>query len=292
MLVRLCGFLRSGGRVDPIGGRTVNEPAPVRRLFLLVRALESFPSLREKMSRLLQGLLAEQTGRLLIDGMVTYTGDDIALLMSHTKGAGAPEVHQFAWSCFLEATEIARAEGAYAAGQDLLVDAPSGNVRGAGPGVAEIEFERDDRSDYRPAEAFMVFAGDKCAPGAYNLPLYLAFCDPMHNGGLLLSPRLHLGFTLTIIDMDYRGDDGLGFAPYVAVSQRLGRVRWALNLGYAFRRSATVDGLAIDDGLRGRVGLAVSVARTVGLAATLSAATAADCVIASSRGGASSTARS
>jgi fructose 1,6-bisphosphate aldolase/phosphatase len=124
--------------------------------------------------------------------------------MTHTQGTGARDVHQFAWKCFLEATEIARIEGNYGAGQDLLVDAPSGNVRGAGPGVAEIEFERDNKSDHRPAESFLVFAGDKCAPGAYNLPLYLAFCDPMHNGGLLLSPRLHMGFTLTVIDRTTR----------------------------------------------------------------------------------------
>jgi len=141
----------------------------------------------------------------LIDGMVTYTGDDIALLMSHTHGTGAPKVHEFAWATFKAATEVAKEEGNYGAGQDLLVDAPSGNVRGAGPAVAEITF--DLLPKHRPAEAFMVFAGDKCAPGMYNLPFYLAFCDPMHNGGLLLSPVLHKGFTVTVIDMDHSAKD-------------------------------------------------------------------------------------
>ncbi len=147
-------------------------------------------------------------GGMLIDGMVTYTGDDIALLMSHTHGAGATNVHKFAWDCFMAATEIAREEGCYGAGQDLLVDAPSGNVRGAGPGVAEIEFERDPKSPDRAAEAFLVFTADKCGPGAYNLPLYLVFCDPMHDGGLLLNPRMHLGFTLDLIDMDHKSEKG------------------------------------------------------------------------------------
>jgi fructose 1,6-bisphosphate aldolase/phosphatase len=151
-----------------------------------------------------------ERGKLLIDGMVTYTGDDIALIMSHTHGKGATAVHQFAWDCFLAATKIAQEEGCYGAGQDLLVDAPSGNVRGAGPGVAEIEFERDPRSADRAAEAFLIFAGDKCGPGAFNLPLYLAFCDPMHDGGLLLNPRMHMGFTLEVIDMDYKGEKGAG----------------------------------------------------------------------------------
>lgn len=141
---------------------------------------------------------------LLIDGTVTYTGDDIAIIFSHQQGVNSEKIHiGFAWEAFLAATKIAQEQGNYGAGQDLLVDAPSGNVRGAGPGVAEIEFEL--RPKHRPAESFMVFAGDKCAPGAFNLPLYLCFADPMHNGGLLLNPKLHKGWTFTIIDMEYKG---------------------------------------------------------------------------------------
>ncbi len=143
----------------------------------------------------------------IIDGMVTHTGDDIALILSHTLGAGSSKIHiDLAWKAFIDATHVASAQGNYGAGQDLLVDAPSGNVRGAGPAVAEIEF--DLLPSYRPAESFMLFAADKCSPGAYNLPLYLAFCDPMHNGGLLLSPRLHEGFTITIMDMDAHEHEG------------------------------------------------------------------------------------
>jgi fructose 1,6-bisphosphate aldolase/phosphatase len=145
---------------------------------------------------------------LVIDGMVTHTGDDIALLMSHRHGVGAARVHGWAWESFLAATEEARRAGLYGAGQDLLVDAPSGNVRGAGPAVAEVEFERDPASRDRPAEALLVLAADKCGPGAYSYPLYSVYCDPMHNGGLLLSPKLRRGFLLTIIDMDHRGDGG------------------------------------------------------------------------------------
>lgn len=163
-------------------------------------------------SRMLQTARSRVEGAvgsgLLIDGIVTHTGDDIAITMSHTHGTGARAIHGFAWDCFLAATAEARERGLYGAGQDLLVDAPSGNIRGAGPAVAEIELERDPSSPDRPAEAFLIFAGDKCSPGAYNLPLYAVFCDPMHNGGLLLSPKLHKGFTLTIIDMDHRGDGG------------------------------------------------------------------------------------
>jgi fructose 1,6-bisphosphate aldolase/phosphatase len=161
----------------------------------------------QRMLDLVRSRLDAETGeRRLLDAVVTHTGDDIALIMSHLHGVGAPAVHRFAWDCFLAATGEARSTGLYGAGQDLLVDAPSGNVRGAGPAVAEIEFERGPGTPDRPAEAFLVFAGDKCSPGAYNYPLYAVFCDPMHNGGLLLSPKLHKGFRITIIDMDHRAD--------------------------------------------------------------------------------------
>lgn len=145
--------------------------------------------------------------KLLLDGMVTHTGDDIAMIMTHERGAGASAIHKFAWEAFLDATKEAKSAGLYGAGQDLLVDAPSGNIRGAGPAVAEIELERDPALKHRPAEAFLVFAADKCGPGAYNFPLYTVFCDPMHNGGLLLSPKMRQGFTFTIIDMDHKNGD-------------------------------------------------------------------------------------
>ncbi|HJY86830.1 MAG TPA: fructose 1,6-bisphosphatase [Candidatus Acidoferrales bacterium] len=161
----------------------------------------------ESMFDVVRSRVRDRMADLLLDALVTSTGDDIAIIMSHKHGVGAREIHRLAWDCFLAATDLARGAGLYGAGQDLLVDAPSGNVRGAGPAVAEIEFVRDPKSQDRPAEAFLVFAADKCGPGAYNFPLYTVFCDPMHNGGLLLNAKMHQGFTLTIIDMDHTARD-------------------------------------------------------------------------------------
>lgn len=144
---------------------------------------------------------------LIIDGYVSHTGDDIAIIMSHTRGESDTEIHQFAWNAFLKATDIAREYGLYGAGQDLLVDAPSGNVRGAGPAVAEIEFEHTLEKP-RAAESFMVFAADKCGPGAYNLPLFQGFADPMFCAGLMLPPMIK-GFTFHVIDMDNTGGDSI-----------------------------------------------------------------------------------
>jgi fructose 1,6-bisphosphate aldolase/phosphatase len=138
---------------------------------------------------------------LLTDGRVTFTGDDIALLMAHGKGTDNPDIHKFAWDTFVETTAIAKSQGLYGAGQDLLKDAFSGNVRGMGPGSAEIEFEE------RPAEPFIVFAADKCGPGVFNYPLFEAFANPYHNAGLLLAPEMKDGFTFTIMDVNHVDED-------------------------------------------------------------------------------------
>ncbi len=133
---------------------------------------------------------------LVIDFNVSHTGDDIAILFSHDRGVSDEKIHKLAWDAFLAATEVAKKQGLYGAGQDLLKDAFSGNVKGMGPAVCEMEFEE------RPSEPFLFFAADKTDPGAYNLPLYLSFCDPMYNSGLILSPKMEKGFKFTIMDVE------------------------------------------------------------------------------------------
>jgi fructose 1,6-bisphosphate aldolase/phosphatase len=110
-------------------------------------------------------------------------------------------IHKLAWDAFVAGTRVAKAQGLYGAGQDLLKDAFSGNVRGLGPASAEMEFEE------RPNEPFVLFAADKTDPGAYNLPLYLAFADPMHCPGLMLSPKMAKGFRVVIMDVAYTEGD-------------------------------------------------------------------------------------
>jgi len=132
---------------------------------------------------------------LLIDHYISHTGDDIAILMTHRRGTGDASIHQLAWDAFVAGTAEAKSQGLYGAGQDLLKDAFSGNVRGMGPAVAEMEI------DERTAEPFLFFAADKTDPGAYNLPLYLAFADPMNTPGLLLAPNMGKGFRFVIMDV-------------------------------------------------------------------------------------------
>ena len=164
----------------------------------------------EMLDRVRSDVQAAIARGLLIDGFVFHVGDDIAIVMTHTRGKDDTEIHQFAWDSFLAATAIAQEYGLYGAGQDLLVDAPSGNVRGAGPGVAEVEFEHDPvpGNSERSAESFMIFAADKCGPGAYNLPIFLGFADPMFCAGLML-PRMIKGFDFNIIDMNNTDGDSI-----------------------------------------------------------------------------------
>ncbi len=143
----------------------------------------------------------EENKGLIIDHYISHTGDDIAILMTHTRGVGDEQVHKLAWDAFLAGTAVAKKQGLYGAGQDLLKDAFSGNVKGMGPAVAEMEF------DERPNEPFLFFAADKTDPGAYNLPLYLSFADPMHFPGLMLSPNISKGYKFVIMDVNYTEGD-------------------------------------------------------------------------------------
>ncbi|AFZ70889.1 archaeal fructose 1,6-bisphosphatase [Caldisphaera lagunensis DSM 15908] len=135
---------------------------------------------------------------LLIDYYVTAVGDDLQLIMTHKKGVNNKEVHETAWNAFEEAAKVAKELGLYAAGQDLLSNSFSGNIRGMGPGVAEMEFNE------RPAEPVVVFMADKTEPGAFNLPLYKIFADPFNTAGLVIDPRMHNGFIFTVLDV-YEG---------------------------------------------------------------------------------------
>lgn len=155
----------------------------------------------EGLLQAVENFVKKAIGKTIIDCRVSFTGDDVCILCTHTLGKLAEEVHRLAWDAFVTGTKVAMEEGLYGAGQDLLKDAFSGNVKGLGPAVAELEITE------RPNEPFVLFTADKTDPGAYNLPLYLAFADPMHNSGLMLAPAMAKGFTFNIMDMNYTQGD-------------------------------------------------------------------------------------
>ena len=152
------------------------------------------------LNRVKETIGAEESN-LILDHFIGHTGDDIAILLVHDRGEGSEAVHRLAWDAFQAGTAVAKEQGLYGAGQDLLKDAFSGNVRGLGPAIAEMSFTE------RENEPFLLFTADKTEPGAYNLPLYLAFADPMYNPGLLLSPVVGKGFTFTVMDVSHTEGD-------------------------------------------------------------------------------------
>ncbi len=133
---------------------------------------------------------------LLIDYYIGYCGDDVHIVMSHTHGTDNQQIHKLAWDAFMAGTKVAKEEGLYGAGQDLLKDSFSGNVKGMGPGVAELEFEE------RQNEAFTVFAADKTEPGAFNYPIYRMFVDALSNTGLIVNESLASGVKINIMDVE------------------------------------------------------------------------------------------
>ncbi|MGB9812035.1 MAG: fructose-1,6-bisphosphate aldolase/phosphatase [Thermovenabulum sp.] len=141
-----------------------------------------------------EAFLDEKGRDVLVDFKVAYVGDDINLIMTHQKGVDCEEIHKLAWDTFLSCTQLAKQYKLYGAGQDLLSDSFSGNIKGMGPGVAEMEFEE------RASEPVIVFMADKTEPGAWNFPLYKIFADPFNTIGLIIDPKMHDGFVFEILD--------------------------------------------------------------------------------------------
>ena len=132
---------------------------------------------------------------LLVDYHVTKCGDDLQLIMTHQYGEGDEKIHKLAWDTFVDCTKVAKSLKLHGAGQDLLADAFSGNVKGMGPGVAEMEFEE------RTAETVIIFMADKTSAGAWNMPLYKMFADPFNTIGLVIASNMHCGFAFEVQDV-------------------------------------------------------------------------------------------
>jgi len=138
----------------------------------------------------------EDEGDALDDWFVFTVGDDIDILMSHTEGTDDEGVHELAWGAFESGTDVAEQQGLYGAGQDLLENAFSGNVKGLGPGACEFTIEE------RPSEPLLLFGADKTEPGAFNQPFYTSFADPQYTSGLVLKDTIHEGYTFEVMDLE------------------------------------------------------------------------------------------
>jgi len=150
------------------------------------------PALADRATEVLDKARA---AKQIIDFHVTYCGDDLELILTHTRGVDNSDIHGLAWHTFEEGTQVAKSLKLYGAGQDLLADAFAGNVRGLGPGCAEMEIEE------RKSEPVIIFMADKTSAGAWNMPLYKIFADPFNTAGLVIAPSLHQGFRFEVHDI-------------------------------------------------------------------------------------------
>lgn len=147
------------------------------------------PVLKDRAEQLLS------KAKLLTDFCVLNAGDDLELLMIHKMGMNSKDIHGLAWKIFEETTSLAKKLKLHGAGQDLLADAFSGNIRGMGPGVAEMEFTE------RKSEPLIAFMMDKTEPGAFNFAIFKMFADPFNTAGLIIDPTMHDGFIFEVWDI-------------------------------------------------------------------------------------------
>lgn len=137
----------------------------------------------------------------IIDFFITRTGDDISVTVTHINGKDNPMMHKLAWDGFLNGAVIAKDMGLYGAGQDLLADSFSGNIKGAGPGITELEFME------RPSEPIIVFAADKCGPGVFNTAVKWVYTDP-NSAYVALKPDKANEVEFGVIDFEHGGKLG------------------------------------------------------------------------------------
>ncbi len=137
---------------------------------------------RELVARV-EEVIAEDGKDLLCDHFIGHTGDDIAILMSHEQGR-ADARRSIGWpgTRSRRVPRWRRPRASTGPVRTFSRTPSPGTCAGSAPAVAELSFEE------RESEPFLLFTADKTEPGAYNLPLYLAFADPMYNSGLILSP--------------------------------------------------------------------------------------------------------
>lgn len=138
----------------------------------------------------------------IIDFRVTRCGDDIMVFLTHDRGEDNALIHEHIWNGFIRGAVVAKDMGFYAAGQDLLADSFSGNVKGAGPGVCEMEMTE------RPAETLVLFQADKCAPMVFNQMLYRMLVSPEHTTWVTLGKDEPYNLMVQLIDFEYNHKQG------------------------------------------------------------------------------------
>lgn len=129
------------------------------------------------------------------DFHVLRCGDDIGLVITHTKGVAARSIHELSWNIFTACREVAAELKLHGVERGLLNESFKGSIVCMGPGVAEMEFLE------RTSEPVVVLMCNKTGTGAWNLPAYKIFADPFNTAGLVLDAGMIEGFSFKVLDL-------------------------------------------------------------------------------------------
>jgi len=132
--------------------------------------------------------------------MVTHTGDDVAVTGIMSERIPMEVADELLWDALSEGTAKAVELGLYGPGQDLIADAFTGNLRGAGP--ASVVLPLPVRPE-NPSQTVLLSFADKTEPMAFNYYATGAYLLPRFNTGLVIaSSKMKRGYIFEIVDLD------------------------------------------------------------------------------------------
>src|SRR5204863_3188019 len=132
--------------------------------------------------------------------IVTHTGDDCAVTGIMTESVDMSVVDELMWDALCEGTAKATELGLYGPGQDLIADAFTGNLRGAGP--ASVVLPLPVRPE-NPSQTVVVSFADKTEPMAFNYFATGAYLLPRFNSGLVIAAsKMKRGYLFEVVDLD------------------------------------------------------------------------------------------
>jgi len=132
--------------------------------------------------------------------IVTHTGDDVAVTGILSERVDMSVVDELMWDALQEGASKAAELGLYGPGQDLVADAFTGNLRGAGPASVVLPFPvRKDNA----SQTVLVSFADKTEPMAFNHYATGAYLLPRFNTGLIIAAsKMKRGYIMDIVDLD------------------------------------------------------------------------------------------
>ncbi|HLC40413.1 MAG TPA: fructose 1,6-bisphosphatase [Methylomirabilota bacterium] len=132
--------------------------------------------------------------------IVTHTGDDVAVTGIVSEKVDMSLVDELMWDALQLGADKASELGLYGPGQDLIADAFTGNLRGAGPATVALQLPVRPEN---PSQTVLLSFADKTEPMAFNYYATAAYLLPRFNSGLIIAAsKMKRGYIMEIVDLD------------------------------------------------------------------------------------------